>query len=234
MKWGTALGLCLVLLAIACTMTKQTPARSGYAFSTNDLTIITWQGQTIYTGKTAVVTVSPDGRSVAWTVQEIATYRDGDRKKEPIYAGTLYVAYDGRPPAVVPETRESRGFETPDPLPDEGIIWRPTEFKWDSTSEYLYFTTLPWSSRSLLWRVKRGEAVPRAIALEWEYRLLKKLRGPDWVEVRETNYERQTFDVSGGCRDWSTTYIYTPEDMAVEKYVSPKMRRSIGKDWPKE
>lgn len=110
-------------------------------------------------------------------------------------------------PVEIKKLTKSRGFELPEEEPELSVVYRPTNFKWDSSGEFLYFTTLPWSTRCMLWQVKVGKTIPRAIVPLWNYRLLKKGSGPDWVEAYETNYEQWKPAFGGYVRDWKTTYI---------------------------
>ena len=115
----------------------------------------------------------------------------------------------------------------PEGVLEDGITWNPTDLQWDSTSEFLYFITQSWPTRSMLWQLRTGASEPKAIVPMWSYRLLPQGRGPDWVEAYETIYAEPPL-----IRDWTTTYIYTPKDMARDDYARPVRSGVIGKDWP--
>jgi hypothetical protein len=52
------------------------------------------------------------------------------------------------------------------------------------------------------------------------------------LEAHEPNYEHQELRDGLMIRDWTTTYIDTPDEMAENEYVRPMRRSWIGKDWP--
>ena len=231
--WRISAVVCVLVAGCATTQPTSSPA-VGYTVSTNqtELTIL-WQGQAITHGVASNVTVSvsPDGQSVAWVENHLAGHITVDGAGDPVYAGTLYMAHAGGQLVLIPKLKSARGYDFPEEDPDSGVVYHPQNLKWDSRSQYLYFTTQPWVTRCMLWQLKPGSTIPRGIVPLSDYRLLKKLHGPDWVEAYETNYEHQDFVSGIRVRDETTTYIYTPEEMASEKYVSPARRSSLGKDW---
>lgn len=235
--WGISAVACLLVIGCSTTKPKALPT-AGYTVTTNQTEVtILWRGQVITHGVSSniEVVVSPDAQSVAWVVLQQKGIRQVDGNVEPIYWGTLRTAHAGQKPIQVVDTKSSRGFAFDYAnFQDDEVGWCPRDLKWDSTARYLYFTTQPWVTRRLLWQVEPGSNVPRAISTIADYRLLKKFRGPDWVEAFETDYEHQDFGMGLCIRDWTTTYIYTPEEMAAEKYTRPERRRSIGRDWPRE
>jgi len=226
--WGiSAVVCCLVMdLFVGHHLVSQT--YSGYSIvKTNNFTIIAWQNHCIYKGKPSTVTISPDAQSVAWVEDRLVGHITVDSAGDPVYAGTLYMAHAGSQPLLIPKLNSSRGYEFPAEDPDIGVVYHPNQLKWDSTSRYLYFTTIPWPTRAMLWQITPGSTTPRGIVPLWDYRLLKNWHGTDWVEAYETNYTEPPV-----CRDWTTTYIYTPEEMASANYVHPSRKSRISKDWP--
>jgi len=228
--WSISLVACL-LLSMGCSTTKPTAsAKSGYTINANETEFpIMWQGQPIAQGAVSNMTVevSPDGQSVAWTVTRQNGVRHIDSTDDPILEGTLWMAQAGQQPMQIVDTRSSRGWELDFAnYQDEKASWYPIRLQWDSTSQYLYFTTQPWITRKMLWQLKPGRSVPRAIVPLWDFRLLKRASGPDWVEAYETKYAPPPV-----YRDWVTTSIYTPEEMAKDKYVKPAMEGRFSKEW---
>lgn len=226
--WSISLVGCCLLADIFVGHHLVTNHRSGYTVvTTNQVTSIMWQNQRIYQGKPSTVTISPDAQSVAWVEDHLAGHLTVDGAGTPVYAGKLYMAHAGGKSVEIQKLKSSRGIEFPEEDPDIGVVYHPDKFQWDSTSQYLYFTTLPWPTRAMLWQIKPGSAKPHGIVPLWDYRLLKKWRGPDWLETYETNYAPEPV-----YRDWKTTSIYTPAEMASETYVEPKRKSQISKNWP--
>ena len=203
---------------------------SGYStVKANNVTIIEWQNHPIYHGKPSTVSISPDGQSVAWVEDHLVGHITIDGAGDPVYAGRLYMAHAGGQSVLIPKLASSRGYEFPEEDPDIGVVYHPKNLKWDSTSQYLYFTTLPWPTRAMLWQITPGATTPRGIVPLWDYRLLKQAHGADWLEAYETNYAEPPV-----YRDWHTTSIYTPAELASDKYVQPTRKSRISKGWPKE
>lgn len=222
--------VCLALSLGCSTMNPTTEARSGYATHTSQLAVtILWQDHEITRGvvSNTTVKISPDQQSVAWVIKRQNGVRHIDSAEDPILEGTLWMAHAGQPPIQISDTRSSRGWVIDFAnFQDEKASWYPAHLQWDSTSQFLYFTTQPWITRKMLWRLKPGHPAPRAIVPLADYRLLKKEEGPDWVEAYETNDAAPPV-----YRDWSTTYIYTPEQMVSDTYIRPAKTSRITQEW---
>ena len=228
--WGISFLGCWLLTNVVTGQNFASKSQSGYAVVTiSNVTTITWQKQQIYHGKSSTVTISPDGKSVAWVEDELVGHITIDGAGDPVYAGRLFMAHAGGQVIEIQRLAAARGWEFPEEDPDIGVVYHPDKFKWDSTSKYLYYLTIPWPTRAMLWQITPGSTKPRGIVPLWDYRLLERWHGPDWLEAYETNYAEYPKG-----RDWHTTYIYTPAEMASEKYVQPTRKSQISRDWPKE
>ena len=227
------IGCCLLVNGCSVISALHSPSStpsSSYTTRTDESEVtISWQDHQIMHGGSSntTVEVSPDGQSVAWIIKHQNGVRHIDSTEDPILEGKLWVAQAGQPPIQIRDTRSSRGWEIDFAnYQDEKARWYPEHLQWDSTSQFLYFTTQPWVTRKMLWQARPGHPVPRAIVPLADYRLLKKQEGPDWVEAYETNY----VEMPEG-RDWHTTYIYTPTELASERYIRPSKTSRITKEW---
>ena len=228
--WSISLIGCCLLTDVFASQNFVSRSHTGYSIvKTNNVTIISWQNHCIYKGKPSTISVAPDGQSVAWVEDYLVGHIAVDGAGDPVYAGRLHMAHAGGQPVEIQKLAAARGWTFPEEDPDIGIAYHPDHFKWDSTSKYLYYLTQPWPTRAMLWQIAPGSTVPLGIVPLWDYRLLERSHGCDWLEAYETNY----VDLPE-CRDWHTTYIYTPAELASEKYVQPTKKSQITSDWPKE
>ena len=226
--WGICAMTCLLAVVF------RAAASDGYTASTNnDQRLIRWQHEIIYAGPATDVTISPDHQSVAWVEEHLAGFSEILDEPTPVNSGVLFFAHAGDKPTEIKRPTTSRGWQLPSEDPSINVVYRPENFQWDSGSRFLYYTTTPWITRRMLWQLRISDAQPRAIVPLTEFRLLKKHHGADWVEAYETNYEHQDFSLGLCIRDWTTTYVYAPEEMAAETYVRPERRGCITKEWPK-
>ncbi len=223
------LALCLLLVIGSTTTTTASPSNPpSYTIATNNnQAIIFWQNKPIYSGKLTTATISPDGQTVAFVIEHQVGFNMGDDPHTPVYGGALFTAHAGGRVMEIQKIKNSRGFGVPEGDLEIGVVYHPERLQWDHTSQYLYFMTLPWPTRYMLWRLKPGTRKPRAVVPLTDYRLLRKKQGLDWVEAYQTDYAPPPV-----YRDWETTYIYTPEEMAADEYVEPTRKSSIDKDWP--
>jgi len=223
-----------LLLSCAFSASAVTP---NYSISSNVTTItVLWNNASVIhlSATNSLVSIAPDHQAVAWVQESVIGHWAPDGVTQEVCVGTLYVAQNGTDPIQIERPTSSRGIDINPDSPEDGLAWNPKELQWDSKGKYLYFMTVPYNDSGLLCQLRLGSATPRFISFLTFYRLLPKRRGSDWVEALEARFEHQEFADGMTVRDWTSTYIYTPEEMAADKYVRTVRTSSIGKDWPQQ
>jgi len=205
-RWVLLLSCCLLgNIFAAQNFTSHAP--SGYSSSkTNTVTLILWQNHSIYQGKPSTVSISPDGQSVAWVEDQLVGHIEVDGAGDPVYAGRLFMAHAGSPPVEIQKLASSRGYQFPEEDIGMGVVYHPQNLKWDSTSRYLYYVTLPWPTRAMLWQITPESNKPHGIIPLWDYRLLEQWHGPTSSAMLghsgrnlATQSRRKLFETKCGC-----------------------------------
>ena len=228
--WGISFLGCWLLTNVVTGQNFASKSKSGYAVVTiSNITTITWQKQPIYRGQPSTVSISPNSQSVAWVEDQLVGHIEVNGAGDPVYAGRLFMAHAGSPPVEIQKLASARGYTFPEEDIEIGVVYHPQKLKWDSTSKYLYYVTLPWPTRAMLWQIVPGSIQPHGIVPLWDYRLLEQRQGADWLEAYETNYAEPPV-----YRDWVSTSIYSPEEMAKDQPMQPIRKSRISQEWPKE